>query len=262
VRKKTQPGRNRVLGPNRTVSPPGNVLDSCVASCVCARFRQDSGSGRVTVLPFSSVKTRSPVSSAGPRGESERRVADSFARQTQVPGGDGPKYRQIAAADFGNICRLARICRFAGGAGTDFFCRAAANGGGNGLPRAAAEVATRPTRLAFSPCLLGLEKLKRHAIYATSFVFFAGFVVNTARDHGGFRNHFTTKPAKNTKSWFHDAGSATRPTALRISHLKPPPRTTSGSLFLHRFAGGTLVWRRRAGAGGVFSQFPFINCAD
>jgi len=38
-------------------------------------------------------------------------------------------------------------------------------------------------------------------------VFFAGFVVNTARNHGGFCNHFTTKPAKNTKSQFYHAGS-------------------------------------------------------
>jgi len=55
--------------------------------------------------------------------------------------------------------------------------------------------------------LLGLEKLKRHAIYATSFVLFAGFVVNTARGQRGFWNHFTTKPAKSTKSRFYDAGS-------------------------------------------------------
>jgi len=57
-------------------------------------------------------------------------------------------------------------------------------------------------------------------------VFFAGFVVNTARDHGGFRNHFTTKPAKNTKSQFHDTGSATRPT------LEQPPEVRSYTLRL------------------------------
>jgi len=45
-------------------------------------------------------------------------------------------------------------------------------------------------RALHSPCLLGLEKLERHATYATSFVFFAGFVVNTARDHGGFWEPF------------------------------------------------------------------------
>jgi len=79
--------------------------------------------------------------------------------------------------------------------------------GGNGVPKAAAEVATRPTRLAFFPCLLGLEKLKRHATCATSFVFFAGFVVHTVRGHRGFWSNFTTKPAKSTKSQFDDAGS-------------------------------------------------------
>jgi len=82
------------------------------------------------------------------------------------------------------------IPRWVRGTGTDFFCRAAANDGENGLPRAAVEVATRPTRLAFSPCLLGLEKLKRHATCATSFVFFAGFVVNTTRGQRGFREPF------------------------------------------------------------------------
>jgi len=77
--------------------------------------------------------------------------------------------------------------------------------GGNGLPKAA--VAARPTRLAFSPCFHGLEKLQRHATCATSFVLLAGFVVNTVRGDRGFGNHFTTKPAKSTKNRFYNAGS-------------------------------------------------------